>query len=100
MSYRLVNEDGAEVTVDRISILSKEFKANRGAIPFLMYPGSIGIARALVFAYMSGANSYEINAKAFQAACTKFGLDSPVPPITKRLALYGNTEDVIEELNL
>jgi len=30
----------------------------------------------------------------FGAGCSRFGIDNPIPTITKRLSLYGNTEDV------
>ena len=30
--------------------------------------------------------------------CSKFGLDSPVPSVTKRLAFYGNNEDIVKQV--
>jgi len=30
----------------------------------------------------------------FMYACSQFGLENPVPSVTKRLAWYGNTEEI------
>jgi hypothetical protein len=60
-----------------------------------MYPGPISIARVLAYAYMSGSNDQKINAEGFRKGVTLFGLDCPVPSVTKRLAFYGNTQDVL-----
>jgi len=34
----------------------------------------------------------------FTVGCSRFGIDNPMPTIKKRLALYGNSEDVINLL--
>lgn len=60
-----------------------------------MFPGVISIARTLAYAYMSGENNLKINGEGFKKGATIFGLDCPTPPITKRLAFYGNTQDVL-----
>ena len=51
----------------------------------------IGVARAILYSYLSGNNTHEIKAKDFLEASSRFGLDSPVPIITRRLSFYGNT---------
>ena len=68
------------------------------ASQFLSYAGEISQYRALVFALMSGDNSFEVTEHALQSGCNRFGLDSPVPIITKRLALYGNEENIDKQL--
>jgi hypothetical protein len=41
-----------------------------------------------------GKNDFEIEAAEFMVACSRFGIHNPVPHICKRLANYGNVEDV------
>ncbi len=43
---------------------------------------------------MCGANNNYVNELEFGTGCSRFGVDNPVPTITKRLSIYGNTEDV------
>ena len=50
--------------------------------------------RSLVYAMMCGKNSYDTLEAEFVAGCNRFGLDNPVPVITRRLATYGNEENV------
>ncbi len=64
----------------------------------MMHPGKISVAKALVHAYLSGTNSFEIDRIGFMTGCSKFGLDSPVPCVTKRLAFYGNNEDIVKQV--
>lgn len=44
---------------------------------------------------MSGQNSYHLDQYGFVDALRRFGIDSPVANITKRLSFYGNTEDIM-----
>ena len=53
-------------------------------------------ARAFIYALQCGQNNGTVDAAALLAGCNRFGLDSPIPTITKRLATYGNTEDVVD----
>lgn len=62
---------------------------------FVSYPGSISIARALAYGYMSGENNYRVNADGFQKACSLFGIDNPMPTVTRRLAAYGNAPELM-----
>ena len=43
---------------------------------------------------MCGSNNDSVNEVEFGTGCNRFGVDNPIPTITKRLSLYGNTEDV------
>ena len=43
---------------------------------------------------MCGTNTNYVNEVEFGTGCNRFGVDNPTPTITKRLSLYGNTEDV------
>ena len=47
-----------------------------------------------MYGYMCGSNGYDVNENELQAGCARFGLDNPVPIITRRLALYGNEEGI------
>ena len=61
---------------------------------YLLFPGTITFARVFLFAYLSGENGYALDNEGFLEACTKYGLTNPVPCFSRRLAMYGNTEDV------
>lgn len=49
-----------------------------------------------MYALVSGENGFEISTQEFLAGCNRFGLDNPCPIITKRIALYGNEEELEE----
>ena len=40
------------------------------------------------------SNSELLTEPDFMFACSQFGLENPVPTVSKRLAWYGNTEDL------
>lgn len=98
MAYRLENEKNAVVTVDRVLAMSKDFPNQKGLGSFQMFPSTISLARVLASAYMSGANNTTVNGEGFMKAVRLFGVDCPMPPITRRIALYGNTQDVFSKL--
>lgn len=50
--------------------------------------------RALIYAMMCGKNDFNCTESEFVAGCARFGLDNPTPIITKRLATYGNEENI------
>lgn len=57
----------------------------------------------MVEAYMRGENNDIIMNQSFFLTSNKYGLDNPVASVTKRIAWYGNTEDLhkqIEDLYL
>lgn len=99
--YKLLSEknpDGPQA--DRVEAMSKEFKQlGRKVNPFLVFPGVISINRAILHGYMSGVNSHEMDRYGFMEGVAKFGIDVPIPCITKRLALYGNTVDILEQVH-
>ncbi len=43
---------------------------------------------------MCGKNGFDCTDVEFLAGCNRFGLDNPVPIITRRMAHYGNEENV------
>jgi len=60
----------------------------------MQFPGQISACRAMLYAYMCGSNTSEVNEIEFLAGCNRFAIDNPMPTITKRIALYGVTEDI------
>lgn len=66
--------------------------------PFLRYPEKIGTVRALLYAFMCGDNTSEINEMEMMAGCQRYGVDNPAPVVTKRLAYYGNDETALSIL--
>jgi hypothetical protein len=48
---------------------------------------------------MCGTNQADLNEFEFLAGCNRFALDNPVPSITKRMAFYGNNEEVSKGLD-
>ncbi len=50
--------------------------------------------RALTYAMMCGKNDFSCSDAEFVAGCSRFGLDNPTPIITRRLANYGNEENI------
>ena len=43
---------------------------------------------------MCGRNNFDCNDQEFIAGCNRFGLDNPVPIVTRRLSHYGNDENM------
>lgn len=78
---------------------SEHSKANTAENPFLKWPGKISQIRAYVFAVAaSEKNTSEISMMHFIASCTRFALEAPTPTLTHRLALYGNSREVMSML--
>ena len=50
--------------------------------------------RAFIYGIVTGDNDKMLSSDAFLAGCNRFGLDSPCPIITKRLGVFGNTEEL------
>ena len=61
---------------------------------FLSYGGSVCQLRSLAYAMMCGKNDFNVQDQEFIAGCNRFGLDNPVPIITRRLSTYGNEENI------
>jgi hypothetical protein len=50
----------------------------------------------MVYALMCGTNQGDANEFEFLAGCNRFALDNPIPTVTRRIAFYGNNEDVVK----
>lgn len=49
----------------------------------------------MLYSLLCGSNTGGVSEMEMMAGCNRFGVDNPVPVITKRLALYGNEETTI-----
>jgi len=58
------------------------------------FPRDITCFRAYIYALVCGQNTGQIAKPQFLAGCNRFGIDNPCPIVTKRLANYGNPEDL------
>ena len=64
------------------------------APPFVRFPGKVTCARALIHSFMNCSNTNQVTANKFSEGCVLFGIESPTPTIKKRIAFYGNTNEV------
>lgn len=64
---------------------------------FVSYPKKMTYFRALIYSMACDNNSKSISLQAFLAGCNRYGIDNPCPIITKRLANYGNNEDLLKQ---
>jgi len=55
--------------------------------------------RAYIFCLTSGAsNTSEFSNEQFVAGLARFGVENPTPSVSKRLGMYGNSEDIMRAL--
>ena len=62
--------------------------------PSLYFAKEITFMRAFIYAFCCDKNNHDLRAEQFLAACSRFGLDNPIPTITKRLNIFGNVEEI------
>lgn len=65
---------------------------SKQSFTLMSFGGTVCQTRAFVYALMCGRNQFDCADVEFLAGCNRFGLDNPVPIITRRLAHYGNEE--------
>ena len=69
------------------------------AHPMMAYPGKMAQIRAFVYACTSGAtNTNVFSDDEFLAGCARFSLENPVPSVSLRCALYGNSREITSVL--
>lgn len=67
--------------------------------PLLSFPSHISKVRAFVFACTATEeNNDEIQDYTFLSSCNRYALESPVPSISTRCALYGNSREIMNVL--
>lgn len=86
-----LNQDLSIKDVKRI--LVNIIPAKSGA-PNVVFAKEVTMMRAFIYSLVCETNSSKVSAEAFLAGCNRFGIDNPCPIITKRMALYGNSEDL------
>ena len=91
-------EKKGDLTCERLSFLAKEFYSKKFT-PFLTHPTGISFSRVLLHAMLTGDTDQEIDQRGWQVALQRFGLDSPIASVSKRLGMFGNTEDLLELIN-
>jgi len=68
--------------------------------PLLSYPTKASMLRAYIFSVISAKdNTNYISDQDFLAGCTRFAIENPVPTVSVRCALYGNTREVMTILD-
>ena len=48
---------------------------------------------------MCSTNGEDVNDFEFMAGCNRFAVDNPLPTVTKRIAYYGNHDDIAKQLD-
>jgi hypothetical protein len=99
---RLLDGTLANVDLDQFQEVYTEAmaKSDEGganpAGPLMQYPTDISCVRAFVFACLAGPeNTDYISDTHYLAGCSRYALDSPVPSVATRCALYGNTREIM-----
>lgn len=82
------------ITTDVVEKVTKDIRANKIKNPLVKFAGSFSMSRALIYAFMCGTNGYDVNEVELLAGCHRYGVESPVPIVSKRISLYGNEESV------
>ena len=72
----------------------KRVQPDKTPSPALYFGRDITMIRAFIYGIVTGDNDKMLSSDAFLAGCNRFGLDSPCPIITKRLGIFGNTEEL------
>jgi len=88
------------VTLDNAKDVVYSVRNNKALSSYVVtFPSHIATLRALVYAYMCGTNQPDLNEFEFLAGCNRFAIDNPTPTITKRMAFYGNIEEISKGLD-
>ena len=97
---RVIESNSGNVTLDQyIECIAGGVPSDEASghhVPCMSFPGSISKVRAYVFSCLSGEeNTNRFNDEIFLAGCFRYALECPTPIISTRVALYGNTRDVM-----
>lgn len=64
--------------------------------PLTLYTGKISQIRAYIFSCTSGdSNTNRFTNEQFLSGCNRFSIENPVPSVSVRCGLYGNTRDIM-----
>lgn len=92
-------ERNALSTDSGIQIIKEVTKKNKVQQPAVSFAGPIATMRGMLYAFMCGTNGEDINDFEFMAGCNRFAIDNPLPTVTKRIAYYGNHDDIAKQLD-
>lgn len=97
----MMRENKKKTDKFNINEIIKIFVTNKenvkSPILHLKFPENFTLIRAFIYSLSCGLNGDEVTSEQFLAACNRFGIDNPLPIITKRISLYGNNEDLAKE---
>ena len=62
--------------------------------PSVSFGRDITTTRAFLYGIVCKENNQMLPSDAFLAGCNRFGVDNPCPTVTKRLANYGNADEL------
>ena len=82
---------------DIIRVFVSDKELNKSPVLHLKFADNFTMIRTFIYSLVCGLNQAEVTTEQFMAACNRFGVDSPLPIITKRISLYGNNEDLTKE---
>jgi hypothetical protein len=88
----------SEITTDMVHRVIKEARPKIKFPPFLSQTSEFTTVRAFMYGLMTVKNTAKLNEVQFSAGLTRFGIENPMPVLKKRIALHGNTEDVLSLL--
>ena len=64
--------------------------------PLMKYTGQMAMVRGYIYAAIASEdNTNVIQDSAFIVECNRYALDNPVPIVSTRCGLYGNSRDVM-----
>jgi hypothetical protein len=67
--------------------------------PMMLYPTKISQIRAYIYACTCGdENTNVFSDDQFLAGCNRFAIENPVPSVSLRCGLYGNSKDIMTYL--
>jgi hypothetical protein len=65
----------------------------------MLYPTRISTIRAYIYSCMAGEDNTNVfTDDIFLAGCNRFSIENPVPSVSIRCGLYGNSKDVMQHL--
>lgn len=102
---RLLEGTIANVDLDQFQEIVQEAmekteeQGQHPAGPLMQYPKEISSVRAYVFACLAGTENTDYMSDTHAVAgCSRYAIDSPVPSVSSRCALYGNPRDIMAML--
>ena len=87
----------SEVNIKDVHRIITNFLPTKSPVASISFARDYTMFRTFIYSLVCGANNSSISVQQFLAGCNRFGIDNPCPIITKRLSLYGVSEDLDKE---